>query len=95
MNNDKKVTFVLPEISFHSRRDKSQALDMSNFLAQVMPKFTENFGMTFAKKWTNREPEICRNRNESTFRQNIGHSASFPGNNKATWAQSNNFNEKI
>ena len=54
-----------------------------------------NFGMTFAKKWTNREPEICRNRNESTFRQNIGHSASFPGNNKATWAQSNNFNEKI
>ena len=53
------------------------------------------FGMTIAKKWTNREPEICRNRNESTFRQNIGHSTSFPGNNKATWAQSNNFNEKI
>ena len=45
-----------------------------------MPKFTENFGMTFAKKWTNHEPEICRNGNESTFRQNIGHSASFPGN---------------
>ena len=45
----KKVTFVLPEMSFHSRRDKSQALDMSNFLSQVMPKFTENFGMTFAK----------------------------------------------
>ena len=47
-----------------------------------MPKYTENFGMTFAKKWTNREPQICRNGNESTFRQNIGHSASFPGNNK-------------
>ena len=44
----KKVTFVLPEMSFHSRRDKSQALDMSNFLAQVMPKFMENFGMTSA-----------------------------------------------
>ena len=42
-------------------------------------KFTENFGMTFTKKWTNREPEICRNGNESTFGQNIGHSASFPG----------------
>ena len=63
----KKVTFVLPEMSFHSRRDKSQALDMSNFLAQVMPKFTENFGMTFARKCTYRAPEICRNGNESTF----------------------------
>ena len=67
----------------------------ANYVAQIMPLFTGNFGMTFAKKWTNREPEICRNRNESTFRQNIGHSASFPGNNKATWAQLNNFNEKI
>ena len=47
-----------------------------------MPKFMENFGMTFAKKWTNREPEIYGNGNESKFRQNIGHSASFPGNNK-------------
>src|SRR3954470_8905110 len=37
-----------------------------------MSKFTVNFGMTFAKKWTYREPEICRNRNKSTFRQNIG-----------------------
>ena len=46
-----------------------------------MPKFTRNFGMTFAKKWTNRAPEIFRNRNESTFQQNIGHSASFPENN--------------
>ena len=45
-----------------------------------MPKFMENLGMTFAKKSTNREPEICRNGNESTFRQNIGNSASFPGN---------------
>ena len=44
------------------------------FLAQVMPKSTENFGMTFAKNWTYRAPEICRNGNESTFRQNIGHS---------------------
>ena len=43
------------------------------FLAQVMPKSTENFGMTFAKNWTHRAPEICRNGNESTFRQNIGH----------------------
>ena len=48
-----------------------------HILAQVMPKFTKNFGMTFAKKWTNREPEICRNGNESTFRQNIGHSDIF------------------
>ena len=60
-----------------------------------MPKFTENSGMTFDKKWTNRAPEICRNGNESTFRQNIGHSASFPGNNKATWAQSNHINNGI
>ena len=63
----KKVTFVLPEMSFHSRRDKSQALNMSNFLAQVMPKFTKNFGMTFARKCTYRAPEICRNGNESTY----------------------------
>ena len=42
------------------------------YLAQIMPKFTENFGMTFAKKWTYRAPEIHRNRNESTFRRNIG-----------------------
>ena len=63
----KVTTFVLPEMSFHSRRDKSQALDMSNFLAQVIPKFTENFGMTFARKWIYRAPEICRNGNESTF----------------------------
>ena len=45
---------------------------MPYFVAQVMPKFTKNFGMTSAKMWTNREPEICRNENESTFRQNIG-----------------------
>ena len=45
---------------------------MSYFVAQVMSKFTENFGMTFAKKWTYQEPEICRNGNKSTFRQNIG-----------------------
>ena len=33
--------------------------------------------MTFAKKWTYGAPEICRNGNESTFRQNIGHSDIF------------------
>src|ERR1043165_3607325 len=50
---------------------KYRALDMSYFVAQVMSKFTVNFGMTFAKKWTYREPEICWNGNKSTFRQNI------------------------
>src|SRR4051812_43103887 len=39
-----------------------------------MPKITEIFGMNFAKNWTYGAPEICRNRNESTFWQNIGHS---------------------
>ena len=63
----KKVTFVLPEMLFHSHREKSRAHDMSNFLAQVMPKFTEYFGMTYARKCTYRAPEICRNGNESTF----------------------------
>ena len=43
---------------------------MSYFVAQVMSKFTVNFGMTFAKNWTYQEPEICRNGNKSTFRQN-------------------------
>jgi hypothetical protein len=33
----------------NSRSVKSRALDISYFLAQVMPKFTKNFGMTFAK----------------------------------------------
>ena len=61
-------------MSFHSRPGKSRALDMSYFLAQVMSKFTGNFGMTFAKKWTYRAPEICQNGNESTFWQNIGNS---------------------
>ena len=59
------------------------------FLAQVIPKFTGNFGMTFAKKWTYRVPKIRRNGNESTFRQNIGHSHNFPcKQQKATWAHS-------
>jgi hypothetical protein len=58
----------------HSPSGKSQALHMSLFLAQVMPKITEIFGMTFAKKWTYGAPEICHNGNESTFWQNIGHS---------------------
>ena len=44
------------------------------FLAQVIPKSTEIFGMTSPKKWTYQAPEICRNGNESTLRQNIGHS---------------------
>ena len=38
-----------------------------------MPKITEIFGMTFAKKWTYGAPEICQNRNEPTYRQNIAH----------------------
>ena len=48
------------------------------FLAQVMPKFTENSGMTFNKKWTYWALEIHRNGNESTFRRNIGHSDHLP-----------------
>ena len=57
------------------------------FLAQVMPKFTGNFGMTFAKKWTYLAPEIHRNGNESTFQQNIGHSDHFPANKKSQHRQ--------
>ena len=41
------------------------------FLAQVMPKSTENVGMTFAKNWTYRAPEIYQNGNESTFRKSF------------------------
>ena len=37
-------------------------------------KFMKNFGVTFAKDMTYRALEICRDRNESTFRQNIDHS---------------------
>ena len=48
------------------------------YLAQIMPKFTENFGMTFAKKWTYRAPEFHQNGNESTFWHNIGHSDHLP-----------------
>jgi hypothetical protein len=36
-------------MSINSRSGKSRALDISYFLAQVMPKFTNFFGMTFAK----------------------------------------------
>ena len=61
-------------ISLNSRSGKSQALDMSYIVAQVMLKFMKKFGRTFAKDMTYRAPEICRNGNESTFRQNIGHS---------------------
>ena len=56
MNNGKKS-----DLCIHGK------LDMSNFLAQVMPKFTENFGMTYARKCIYKAPEICRNGNESTF----------------------------
>ena len=34
----------------NSRSGKSQALDMSYFLAQVMLKFMKKIGLTFAKK---------------------------------------------
>ena len=50
----------------------------ANYVAQIMPLFTGNFGMTFAKKWTYRAPEIHRNGNESTFGCNIGHSDHLP-----------------
>ena len=50
----------------------------ANYVAQIMPLFTGNFGMTFAKKWTYRAPEIHRNGNESTFWRNIGHSDHLP-----------------
>ena len=70
MRNDIKKDLCLPECRFPANPGTRYAY----FLAQVMPKFTENFGMTFAKKWTYRVPEIHRNGNESTFRRNIGHS---------------------
>ena len=54
------------------------------FLEQVMPKSMEIFGMTFAKNSTYRAPEICRNGNKSTFRQNIGHS--YPANNDPNYS---------
>ena len=41
-----------------------------HILAQVMLKFTEKSGMTFAKNRTYRAPQICRNGNESTLRKN-------------------------
>ena len=71
MNNDIKSYFLAKVMQ------KFRALDMSYFLVNAMPKSTGNFGMTFAKNRTYRAPEICRNGNESTFRQNIGHSE-FP-----------------
>ena len=36
-------------MSFNSLSGKSKALDISYILAQVMLKFTEKFGITFAK----------------------------------------------
>ena len=74
MRNDIKKDLCLPECRFSSTPGTRYAY----YLAQIMPKFTENFGMTFAKKWTYRAPEIHRNGNESTFRRNIGHSDHLP-----------------
>ena len=47
MRNDIKKDLCLPECRFPTNPGTRYAY----FLAQVMPKFTENFGMTFAKKW--------------------------------------------
>ena len=53
----KKFTFVLPEMSFHTRRDKSRALDMSNFLESAHIERLKFAGMEMNQH----------------FRQNIGH----------------------
>src|ERR1041385_6646058 len=48
--------------------------DQHNYISQSSP---EKFGMTFPNNaWEHAKsaPEICRNGNELTFRQNIGHS---------------------
>src|SRR3954468_3651255 len=48
--------------------------EQHNYISRSSP---EKFGMTFPNNaWEHAEsaPEICRNGNESTFRQNIGHS---------------------
>lgn len=60
------------------KRNLCASTRYANYVAQIMPLFTGNFGMTFAKKWTYRAPEIHRNGNESTFRRNIGHSDHLP-----------------
>ena len=60
------------------KRNLCASTRYANYVAQIMPLFTGNFGMTFAEKWTYRAPEIHRNGNESTFRRNIGHSDHFP-----------------
>ena len=67
------MTFVLPEMSFHSWSDKSQGLDMSNFLAQVMPKFTENFGMTLLESAHVERLKFAGMEMNQHFWQNIGH----------------------
>ena len=69
----KKWPFFCQKMSFRSHRDKSQALDMSNFLAQVMPKFTENFGMTFLESAHIEHVKFSRMEMNQHFRQNIGH----------------------
>ena len=48
-SNDLKNGLWFAEMSFNSCSGKSWALDISYFIAQVMLKFTENSGMTFAK----------------------------------------------
>ena len=66
MRNDIKKVYDLPECHFIPIAENPDTR-YAYFLAQVMPKFMENFGMAFAKKWTYRAPEIHWNGNESTF----------------------------
>ena len=75
----KKVTFILPEMLFHSRRDKSQALDMSNFLAQVMPKIS---AWPLLESAHIERLKFAGMEMNQHFRQNIGHSQS--GNESTT-----------
>src|SRR3954469_21263743 len=82
MKNDIKKKSMFAGMSFPSNSQHSDHAKKKS----IMPKFTENFGMTFAKKWTYRAPEIHRNGNESTFRRNIGHSDHLPKHDMSkTW----------
>ena len=49
MNNDIKKDYCFAGMLTPSWCGKSRALDMSYFVAQVMPKFTENFGIPLLK----------------------------------------------
>ena len=40
------------------KRNLCASTRYANYVAQIMPLFTGNFGMTFAKKWTYRAPEF-------------------------------------